>query len=140
MANIDFTSDAGKRALARLETEQVVWLTTISPSGTPMPTPVWFLWQEEAALIYSEPDTAKVKAIRSNPKVALNFNSDEHGGSVVILKGTATLVAEPPPLTAFPEFVEKYRQGTESLGMSAEETASQFSQLIRITPDRLTAF
>ena len=140
MTDINFSSEIGKRALARLENEQVAWLTTLSANGTPMPTPVWFLWHDNAVLIYSEPDTAKVKAIRSHGRVALNFNSDEHGGNIAVIKGSAELVAEPPLLSSIPEYVEKYRQGAESLGMSAEQMAAQYSQQIRIVPDRLTGF
>ena len=140
MVTIDFESDLGKRALDRLENEQVAWLTTVSANGTPLPTPVWFHWQDGVILIYSEPDTAKVRAIRDHPRVALNFNSDEHGGNVVILKGSAELITKSPPLTTIPDYVEKYRQGVESLGLSPEAMAAQYSQQIRITPDRLSGF
>jgi hypothetical protein len=30
----------------RLQTEQTIWLTTVRPDGTPVPTPVWFYWHE----------------------------------------------------------------------------------------------
>ncbi len=140
MAAIDFTTDEGKRAVNRLETEQVVWLTTTSAKGTPLPTPVWFLWHDDAVLIYSQPDTVKLAGVERNPRVSLNFNSDEHGGHVVILKGSAELAGASLPATSLPAYLEKYAGGFESLKMTPEAFAADFSQLIRVTPDRLTAF
>ena len=140
MAHIDFNSDIGKRALDRLESEQVVWLTTTSPNGTPLPTPVWFLWHENDVLIYSQPNTAKLNAIRHNERIALNFNSDEHGGNVVILKGAAEIVGDGFPATSLPAYLAKYAGGLDSLNMSPEAFAAEYSELIRISPDRLTGF
>jgi PPOX class probable F420-dependent enzyme len=140
MTNIDFESDLGKRALSRLGAEQIVWLSTTSANGTPLPTPVWFLWHDDTVLIYSQPDTAKVKAILRNGRVALNFNSDEHGGNVVILKGTAEIVSNGPAANEVPAYVEKYAGGMASLNMPPEQFAAEYSQMIRVTPDRLTGF
>jgi hypothetical protein len=39
---IDFTSELGKNAAARIAAEQVIWLTTAGKSGTPQPNPVAF--------------------------------------------------------------------------------------------------
>ena len=44
MPSIDFTTEFGRRALNRLENEQVIWITTTSKSGAPQPSPVWFVW------------------------------------------------------------------------------------------------
>jgi len=35
-------------AAARLQTEPVIWLTTVTPSGQPQSTPVWFLWEDDS--------------------------------------------------------------------------------------------
>jgi PPOX class probable F420-dependent enzyme len=137
MTSVDFTSDCGKRALGRLESEQVVWLTTTSPNGTPQPSPVWFLWDDDAVLIFSQPNTPKLKGIGRNERVSLNFNATEHGGDIVILQGSAEIVGEDPPATSFPAYLTKYAGGFESLKMSPEAFAAEYSQLIRVSPDRL---
>ena len=49
---IDPGTEKGGRADARLRDELVVWLITVSPDGSPVPTPVWFWWDGEAALVY----------------------------------------------------------------------------------------
>lgn len=140
MATIDFGSDHGQRALSRLESEQIAWLTTTSPNGTPMPTPVWFLWQDGVVLIYSQPETAKIRAIRRNGRVALNFNSDVHGGNVVVLKGIAEIVPDGPPAASLPAYVAKYDGGMRSLNLSPDEFTAEYSLLIQVTPDRLSGF
>jgi hypothetical protein len=40
--------DKPKHAAAdgRLKSEPMIWLTTVTPSGQPQSTPVWFLWQD----------------------------------------------------------------------------------------------
>ena len=71
----------------RLQTEQTIWLTTVRTDGTPVPTPVWFYWHEEGMLIFTQPGSHKLRNIAGNPKVALNFNTDQYGGSVVVFTG-----------------------------------------------------
>jgi len=70
----DFTTPHGQRATERLHTEEVIWLTTIGGDGTPQPSPVWFLWEEDTVLIFSEPKTPKVANIRRSP----NSTTREH--------------------------------------------------------------
>ena len=65
MPPIDFTTEFGQRALKRLQDEQVIWLSTTSPNGTPQPSPVWFVWKDDRVLIYSQPDTPKIRGIRT---------------------------------------------------------------------------
>ena len=54
---IDTTSEFGKRVMKRLDEETTAWLTTIGADGTPQPRPIWFLWDGETILIYSQPNT-----------------------------------------------------------------------------------
>jgi PPOX class probable F420-dependent enzyme len=133
MASIDFSTDFGKRVLGRLQDEQVAWLTTVSAKGEPQPSPVWFLWENDSVLVYSQPNTPKLRAIQANPNVTLNFNSDEHGGNVIVLKGTAERVANSPAAPDVPAYVEKYSGGFASLNMTPEDFAAAYSEPIRIT-------
>ena len=47
----------------RLDDELVVWLTTVRSDATPQPSLVWFLWEDEEFLVFSEPDKAKLRNI-----------------------------------------------------------------------------
>ncbi len=123
------------RLKSRLREEQVVWLTTVRADGVPQPTPVWFLWQEGSFLIYSKPDALKVRNIRLNPHVALNFNTDELGGEVVVFRGEASLEDGAPPADQVAAYVDKYRQGIADLEMTPESMAGEYSVAIRVKPD-----
>ena len=143
MTAIDFDSDLGKRVLGQLESEGIVWLTTVSPSGQPQPSPVWFLWRDGKILVLSEPSSPKVRNIRQNPNVAVSFNTDPNGAEVSILQCTAALEADlktAEDAETFADYEEKYREGIKQLNLTAESMLTQYSQLIVITPTRLRAW
>ena len=80
MIDLDTSTAFGKRIARQLDDEQVLWLTTVGKSGTPAPTPVWFLWHDGEILISSQPDKAKLHNIAARPQVALNFNATHTRG------------------------------------------------------------
>ena len=134
---IDFTTKLGVSAAKRLQAEQVIWLTTTSLNGTPQPNPVWFYWDGERILIYSQPASVKLGNIRRNPKVSLNFNSDEEGGSIIVLTGVASLDEHPKHDS---RYIEKYREAIPKIGHTAESLAAAYSVQIRILPSKLRGF
>jgi hypothetical protein len=64
----DATTEAGGRADRRLREEEVAWLTTVRSDGQPQSVPIWFLWDGETFLIYSQPGRQKLKNITRNPR------------------------------------------------------------------------
>src|SRR5215213_10216027 len=88
---IDTSTDFGARTTRHLEDDRIVWLATVGPDGTPQPSPVWFLWDGDTALIYSQPSAPKLRNIEQRPRVSLHFNCTASGGDVVILTGDASL-------------------------------------------------
>ena len=132
----DTTTDAGKRAESRLGEEEIAWLTTVRFDGQPQTVPVWFLWDDEGFLIYSQPDRQKLRNISRNPHVGLNLNSDAQGGNVVRLEGTATIADDAPPSGEVPPYVEKYREGIARIGFDVESFARAYSVAVRVRPDR----
>lgn len=138
--SIDFSSGSGRRVLARLQTEGIIWLTTVSAAGAPKPSPVWFLWRDDAVLIFSQPATPKVRAIRRNARVSLSFNADQHGGDVAIFTAEATLDDSGPRADEIPAYIEKYRGGLEGLDMSPAAFVAEFSQAIVVRPTALRAW
>ena len=65
---IDLSTEFGQRVQRRLTEERIIWLTTVSEGSTPQPRPVWFLWDGETFLIYSRPNTYKLRHIKHNAK------------------------------------------------------------------------
>jgi PPOX class probable F420-dependent enzyme len=134
---IDLNSDFGRRVAERLAKELIIWLTTLDSKGTPQPKPVWFLWDGQSFLIYSQPEAHKVAHIAREPKVALNLNSDQWGNDVVIFTGEASLAAEAPPANKLADYVTKYQEGMASINMTPEQFAESFSTAIRVKPTGL---
>lgn len=134
---IDQGTEFGARVARRLREESVVWLTTVTPAGAPLPRPVGFVWDGgELVSVYSQPG-ARVRNISATPKVTLNFDGDGQGGDIVVLAGTAHVDADAPGADADPGYLEKYTAQLERIGMTPASFAARFSVPIRIRLARL---
>lgn len=134
---MNWDTAVGQRALARLNHEEVIWLTTISTSGIPQPRPVWFVWDGTTLLIYSMPTAKKLAHIAQNPNVALHFNTDVGGEDIQVFLGTAHLDPSAPPANLNAAYRSKYQDGIRALGMDEVQYAAMFSAALRVTPTRL---
>jgi PPOX class probable F420-dependent enzyme len=137
---LDFTSKFGRHLSRRLRQEKVIWLTTVDSHNTPQPRPVWFHWDGETVLIFSEKNKAKLRHITSNPKVSLNFNTDEDGGDVAVLVGDARILDELPDPDRVRTYLRKYTQGIKDLGMTVAEFTDSYSVPILVTPRAMRGF
>ena len=133
---LDTTTEAGGRAERRLREEEIAWLTTVRSDGQPQSVPVWFFWDGEKFLVYSQPGRQKLRNIERDPRVDLNLNSNAQGGDVVRAEGTAEILEDAPPATEVPEYVEKYRDAIARIGFDPAGFARAFSVAIRVTPTR----
>jgi PPOX class probable F420-dependent enzyme len=133
---IDESTEFGARVARHLREETVVWLTTVTPSGAPLPRPVGFLWDGgENVSVYSQPG-ARIRNIGHNPNVTLNFRDDGNGGDIVVLSGTAEVDQSSPSAAENAAWVAKYALEWQRSGMTAETFAQRFSVPVRI---RVTA-
>jgi PPOX class probable F420-dependent enzyme len=135
-AMVSFGADSARR----LKEEQVIWLTTVRADGMPQPTPVWFLWDGETFLIYSQPGAYKLRNIARNPNVALNLNSDAEGGNVLIILGQAHVDPRAPKAHLNPAYIEKYREDITDINMTPESMSSEYSTPIRVDPTHVRTF
>jgi PPOX class probable F420-dependent enzyme len=136
---IDESTDLGALVARHLREDRVAWLTTVTPGGAPVPSPVWFWWDgEDGVRLFSLPDTARTRNIEANPKVSLNFAGDGSGGDIVILSGRATVEPDGPAAHELAPYVEKYGWGFERLRTTPERFAQRYSVpiLIRLTKVR----
>lgn len=138
MLNLDPTTEYGARVQRRLHDENVIWLTTVDRTGTPRSVPVWFHWDGEGMLIYSEPGQLKVRNIERNPRVNLHFNADIYGDDIVILSGEARIAPDAPSAFENTPYVEKYRTKMVGIGLTPETFAATYSTAILFTPERLS--
>ena len=136
-AVIDESTDFGARAGRHLRDEVVVWLTTVSPRGAPLPMPVWFVWDGERSVrMHSQPG-ARVRNIEANPHVSLNFGGDGRGGDIVVLSGTAATGSDAPSADADAAYLAKYDAHIARIGHTPESFAERYSVPVTIELNRL---
>ena len=133
----DKTSEAGQKLEERLQREMIIWLTTVGTNGIPLPTPVWFVWDGTSFLIYTQPGSRKLRNITYNARAALNLNSDEWGGSVVVFTGEVHVQPDEPPAIQNPAYIEKYSQGITGINMTPESLSRDYSVALRFYPTHL---
>ncbi len=136
---LDTGTAFGQRVERRLWEEAIIWLVTVGLDGTPQPSPVWFLWDGDGFLIYSRPDTPKLRNIERNPRVSLHLDGDGRGGNIVVITGDARIVPDHPPATEVAEYMRKYDSGgfIARIGRDAAGFARAYSVSIRIRPTGL---
>lgn len=134
---IDFSTQFGQRAHKRLSEEEILWLTTTDSRGIPQPRPVWFLWDGESVLVFSQPQAFKVAHIQNQSHVALNLNSTFTGGDVVVLLGEAQVLSTPVSKQELDAFLKKYEQGLKGINMTESDFQDSYHTAIRITPTQL---
>src|SRR6266568_2357950 len=105
---LDITTEWGRHAEQRLRSDIIAWLTTVGSGGRPYTVPVWFLWEGETVLIFSQPKKLKVRNLSKNPYITVALDGTNQGGDVVIVEGTAELIDDPAISTKLPAYAEKY--------------------------------
>ena len=136
---LDPSTEFGTRVARRLADELIGWLVTVNGRGAPQPSPIWFLWDEGSILLYSQPETAKLRNIAANPRVAMHLPADAVGDDVVIVSGRAA-VSDDPPAHDLPRYLDKYGELIERNGWTPESFAADYSVPIRIRPTGLRGF
>jgi PPOX class probable F420-dependent enzyme len=135
---IDEAGEFGARAARHLREDTIVWLTTVTPKGAPVPSPVWFLWREpDTVLMFSQPDSPRIRNLEANPRVALHFDGNGGGGDIVVLSGTASMDPGAAPASDVPAYTEKYGDDIARIGMDPESFSARYSVPVRIDLTRL---
>ena len=135
---IDKKTKLDRKARKLIKREYVVWLTTVGSDLTPQPRPVWFIWDKDSFLIFSQAQAHKVKHIQSHPNVSLHFNTDETGDKdVIVYVGRARIDAQIPPAHKVRAYFKKYKTGIQDLGSTPEQFSQEYSVALRVTPTSL---
>lgn len=134
---LDTSTEFGKRAERRLQEERIIWLVTVRRDGMPQPLPVWFLWEDDTVLIFTQPGTQKITNLEQNPKAALHLDGDGRGGDIIVLEGEAQLLNGEFTATDVAAYIEKYREGFKRVGTTSEGFARSYSVPIRFYIGRI---
>lgn len=135
----DPTTDFGARVASRLEVEAAAWLTLVDVAGTPQPSPIWFLWDGESALIYSHAAAKRLEWLRARPRVSLNLDSRD-GSDVIVVTGEIRDAPDEPGVDENPSYLEKYGKRITEGWKTAENFASIYSVPLRFFPRRIRGF
>ena len=135
---IDLTTNFGSAVKRYLENEYFVWLTTVDSNLMPQPRPVWYIWENDSFLIFSQAKAHKVAHIRRNQSVAVHFNTDETGDKhVIVFTGEASIDMDCPPAHKVAAYFKKYEKGIADLNITPEGFSAEYSVAIRIKPTKL---
>jgi len=124
-----------REAELRLATEEVGWLTTVTPAGVPQSSPVWFLWHDGAVWIASEPSAAKLVNLAGNPAASFHLEGAGPGDLVVTIEGEATVGGTVPA-----PYAEKYAAALVRLATTSATYLGDFSATVRLVPSRVRMF
>ena len=149
---IDKKAKLDSKARKLVKREYVVWLTTVASDLAPLPRsllkegigragqprPVWFIWDKDSFLIFSQPHAHKLKHIQNHPNVSLHFNTDETGDKdVIVYVGKARIDPNTPPAHKVRAYLKKYKTDIQALGSTPEQFSQEYSVAIRVTPTSL---
>jgi PPOX class probable F420-dependent enzyme len=132
----DSGSPADAHALERLRTEMIGWMTTVTPDGQPQSFPIWFLWEDGTALVYSDHRAKRLANIATNPRVSLHLNDNGEGGDIVVVEGTAVVDDSTPILQDHTAYLAKYGAWIDKYLGSVAQMAAVYNVPVRITPIR----
>lgn len=121
----------------RLQTEIIMWMTTVTPHGQPQTSPVWFLWDGQEILIWSLDPTPRLANLRTNDKVALNLDGNGTGGDIVTIEGVAVIDPDGPAAHEVPEYVKRYQDRMDKGWGGPAQFAAKYPTLVRVAPTRV---
>jgi len=133
---LDLNSEFGINVDKRLREEEVIWLTTVAPDGVPHPNPVWFFWDGQEIILYSQPGAHRIHNLQLNPKVALNLQGAAPlGEGVVVIYGEARM--NPHYERAHLGYAKKYQKFLPEMNLTQQQLTATYSVEIRIKPARV---
>jgi len=134
---IDTTTKAGARAIERLGSDLIAWLTSVNAAGQAQSSPIWFVWEDDEIMLFSLAKTPRVANIRANPLVSFNLDSDGEGGDIVSIEGEARIDETPIPAAETEAYFTKYDAKIRESGWTRESMFRDYPIVIRIRPTRI---
>jgi hypothetical protein len=107
-------------------------LAYVGLDGGPRVVPIAFLWSGSQILSFTVPKSAKVSALRANPKVAITIDTESFPPRVLLVRGTATVDL----VDGVPDgYVEASRKLVPPDQMAAWEAGvrSLYDEMVRVT-------
>ena len=98
---------------------------------------MWFLWDgTDSFLVYSQPNTPKLRNIEANPRAALHLDGNGRGGDIVVVSASASRSSDPPAYQV-PAYIAKYGRLSAGNGWTPESFSADYSVPVRLAARRL---
>ena len=138
----DFSASAARRsgAEAALRDDPVVWLSSVQADGRPHLVPVWFHWDGEWIVAFSNPRARKVENLREEPRVMLAIGTPGPDFEVELIEATAELPDTPAAEVMPAGFGAKYRELLRRANLTVQRYAEVYSQPIVLRPTRFLGY
>lgn len=128
-------TDLSPGIIKKLKHDRYAWLTTVGPTGIPVPMLVWFRFDGTDLTVYSQPRASRVTHVFEHPEVSLHLDSDGMGSGLIVIGGRAAVTAEGVDPREDKEYWAKYHVEAHAVGL--KEAMASFSARITITPTTL---
>ena len=111
-------------------------LAYVWTDGTPRVVPIWFHWNGSELVLASPPKAPKLRALASNPKVALTIDDNTFPHKVLLIRGTAKIETVKGVVPEYAQAAERYFGTQQGKGWVAQlQTMVQNMVRITITPE-----
>jgi len=107
-------------------------LAYVWTDGTPRVIPIWFHWNGKEIVMATPPRAPKLKALATNPKVALTIDDNIFPHKVLLVRGTARLESLNRIVPEYEAAAERYFGAEQAEGWLAQ-LRSMVSSMVRIT-------
>jgi PPOX class probable F420-dependent enzyme len=114
-------------------------LAVVAADGAPRVAPVWVALDGDDLLFTTGADTAKGKAVRRDPRVAMCFDDERPPFSFVIVHGVATVSEEPDELLRWATIIGGRYMGEDRADQFGRRNAVPGELLVRVTPTNVIA-
>ncbi len=133
----DPESEFGARVRRRLAGDLLAWFTTTGNDGTPLPNPVWFVWDGgDSLLVYNRPAAHRLAHVAARPRVAIHLDGNGRGGDIVVLTGTASFEPAAPSASDHSEYLNQYAEHMVRVSGSTEQFARDYPVALRVRIER----
>ncbi|GAA2976306.1 PPOX class probable F420-dependent enzyme [Microbacterium terrae] len=140
---LDERVERDARALDRLRSEAIGWLGTNGRDGFPHAVPVWFLWHDDAVIVFVQPGSAKAKNLRADARALFHLEAGDDGEQMHVLQGTVEISHADAAswISRIGEaYLGKYATGIAGLGSTPERMWADYSMVVVFRPHKLIAW
>jgi PPOX class probable F420-dependent enzyme len=118
----------------------VAVLNTIAPDGTPVPTPIWYLYRDGAFYFRTADNAEKTANVRRDPRVSICVQDERPPYRAIVAYGAATIEPNHPGLES--EMPKHYLGAVGAMGYkSARQAIEQGPEItLVVRPTRVTSF